>query len=63
MTVQVVLREQSELLKEVSCNNCLALLRYAPVDVETFKSVDYTGGVDLFKHISCPVCSNKVIIK
>lgn len=62
MSVQVVGRAVN-LLKEVTCQQCLAILKYAPEDTEEFRSRDYTGDVDITKYIECPDCSNKVFVK
>lgn len=62
MTVQVVGRAEN-LLEEVTCKNCLAILKYAPVDVKSFKSRDYSGHTDIVKYLTCPSCEEKVSVK
>jgi ribosomal protein S27E len=46
-------------VKEVVCRNCGSTLAYVPADVTEKIEVDYTGGRDVVKYITCPPCGNK----
>lgn len=49
--------------KEVACRKCKSRLSYVASDVREEVHTDYTGGRDTYRVITCPVCSNKVIVK
>jgi len=49
--------------KEVTCNNCSAILRYVLVDVSTRMSRERDGSRDSYTFIVCPECDNEVLAK
>lgn len=62
MAVQVIGKAES-VLREVTCKHCTSILKYAPVDVKSFISTDYTGGRDRVSYIVCPSCAEKVYVR
>jgi len=49
-------------VKRTVCRHCGATLEYTPNDVETKRSVDYTGYVEFDKFIGCPNCHKDVYV-
>lgn len=48
--------------KQATCRHCGSILEYMPVDIKTRTSVDYSGSKDIVKYITCPSCSENVIV-
>lgn len=62
MAVEVVGTDDRH-IKETSCRNCAAKLRYTEADVASYTKQDYDGGSSTYYYIACPRCRDKVIVR
>ena len=52
-----------EVVKQVVCKNCGALLEYTPSEIQKYAGVDISGGPDGMWWINCPQCGKRVVLK
>lgn len=62
MAIEVLGKDDGS-YKKATCRNCGSILRYLPVDVESYEKRDYTGDLDTYYFISCPSCKDKVYVR
>jgi hypothetical protein len=48
--------------RELTCNNCGALLLVVPNDVKEYQSTDYTGCTDTSYYVDCPDCNKNTYV-
>lgn len=52
---------KSELfVKQVTCPDCSSVLEYVKNEVQSYDTLDYSGGTDRYYYVNCPCCSHKV---
>ncbi|AVH85096.1 hypothetical protein RsoM2USA_168 [Ralstonia phage RsoM2USA] len=52
-----------DVVKRIVHRHCGATLEYLPIDVQTHRSRDYSGGTDVTEYIVCPHCRQEVVIR
>jgi uncharacterized protein with PIN domain len=52
----------ASVVKQKVCRNCGVTLEYTPNDVQTKRSVDYTGHVEFDRFVKCPSCHKEVYV-
>ena len=52
-----------EVVKQVLCRNCGAVLEYTPHEVREYHGKDMSGGPDGQEWIDCPQCGKKVVLR
>jgi DNA-directed RNA polymerase subunit RPC12/RpoP len=50
-------------VKRIVCSHCGATLEYVPNDVKKQTYTDYSGCPSGYNYITCPNCSNGVMLK
>ncbi len=58
-----VVGQDDKHVKEASCRNCAARLRYVQSEVRSQRGTDISGGADGREWIVCPKCSADVILR
>lgn len=58
-----VVGQDDKYVKEISCRNCAARLRYVQSEVQSRTGRDYSGGADGREWIVCPKCHAEVTIR
>lgn len=62
MVTVVSTQPHPSVIKEVVCKNCGSTLQYTPVDIKSRVVKDYGGGSDVYRHITCPVCTKDITV-
>lgn len=56
-------KPQSDVEKQMSCQQCGALIAYVPNDIIKKTFSDYGGGSDTYNYVNCPNCQKDTRIK
>ena len=56
-------RPAPEVLQQVICKHCGALLEYTPKEVQKYSGTDISGGPDGMHWIDCPQCGERVNVE
>lgn len=62
MAIEVIGKDES-VKQKTTCTNCASILLYTNADTEIIKVKDYTGSVDVYTILTCPVCQNQIYVK
>lgn len=57
-----VVGQDNSVLKQITCRNCGAVLRYKQSEVKEYHGKDYSGGSDGMEWVDCPSCGDKAVI-
>lgn len=58
-----VVGQDNSVLKQVTCRNCGAILRYKQSEVKEYHGTDYGGGPDGMEWVTCPRCSHRAVTR
>ena len=58
-----IVRFDKRVMRECTCRNCGAVLRYGKQDLRRYSGTDYVGRPDGREWIVCPSCANDVTIR